>query len=194
MKVKDAITVITVSNLARSREWYSALFGKGPDLEPFPGNLEFKAGGAWVQISEGEVSPSSWSLQFEVEDLSQEHERLREAGVAATEIGTAPGIISWFDLKDPDGNSMRWFQVLTTDSKVTGKQQQSLRLGEEGRGDGCRNGNQSVEPADRVRGKLRSAARGSMTSCTWCIRIGRRSACYHAEPCSTPSHTSDSLS
>ena len=121
VRVKDAITVITVSSLARSRGWYSTLFGKGPDLEPFPGNVEFKLGGAWVQISEGKASPSSWSLQLEVEDISRERERLRKAGRAATEIGTAPGVISGFDLKDPDGNSMRWFQVLTTDSKVTGK-------------------------------------------------------------------------
>ncbi len=121
VKVKDAITVITVSNLAKSREWYSTLFGKGPDLEPFPGNVEFKVGGAWLQISEGRVSPSSWSLQLEVEDLPHERQRLREAGIASTEIETAPGVISWFDLKDRDGNSMRWFQVLTTDSKVTGK-------------------------------------------------------------------------
>lgn len=120
---KDAITVITVSNLAKSREWYSTAFGKGPDLEPFPGNVEFKLGGAWVQISEGKVSPSSWSLQLEVEDLPRERQRLRDADIAAAEIETAPGVISWFDLKDPDGNSMRWFQVLTADSKVTGKKE-----------------------------------------------------------------------
>ena len=92
-------------------------------MEPFPGNVEFKVGGAWVQISEGKVSPSSWSLQIEVEDLSREHQRLREAEIKATEIGSVIGVISWFDIKDPDGNSMRWFQVLTTDSKVTGKKQ-----------------------------------------------------------------------
>ena len=118
---KDAITVVPVSNLAKSRVWYSTVFGKQPDLEPFPGNVEFKDGGAWVQISEGKVSPSGWRLELEVEDLSRERQRLREAKIAATEIGTAPGVISWFDLKDPDGNAMRWFQVLTSDTKVTGK-------------------------------------------------------------------------
>ncbi len=39
---KDAIVEIQVSDLAKSREWYSRLFGKGPDLERFPGNVEFK--------------------------------------------------------------------------------------------------------------------------------------------------------
>jgi hypothetical protein len=41
--------------------------------------------------------------------------------VEATEIESSPGVIAWFDLSDPDGNKMRWFQVLTEDEKVTGK-------------------------------------------------------------------------
>jgi len=89
-------------------------------LEPFPGNVEFKLGGAWVQISGGKVQPSSWSLELEVRDLSRERERLRDSGIAATEIKTVPNVISYFDLSDPDGNHMRWFQVLTSDLKVTG--------------------------------------------------------------------------
>ncbi len=63
---------IAVSDLTKSRQWYAKLFGKkGPDLEPFAGNVEFKVGGAWVQIVNGEVQPSSsWSLQLEVIDIS----------------------------------------------------------------------------------------------------------------------------
>jgi predicted enzyme related to lactoylglutathione lyase len=118
--VKETIVVIAVSDSSRSQEWYSRLFGKAPDLEPFPGNVEFKLGGAWMQISKGKVEPSSWSLQLEVRDLSRERERLRVAGIAATEIKTVPSVISYFDLKDPDDNAMRWFQVLTSDTKVTG--------------------------------------------------------------------------
>jgi len=117
---RETITEIQVSNHAKSKEWYSRLFGKRPDLEPFPGNVEFKVGGAWVQIVEGKVKPSSWTILFEVRDLHRERERLRENNITATEIKTSPNIISWFDLTDPDGNAMRWFQVLTTDTKVTG--------------------------------------------------------------------------
>jgi predicted enzyme related to lactoylglutathione lyase len=118
--VREYITEITVSDLPKSKEWYSRLFGKGPDLEPFPGNVEYKIGGAWVQIVAGEVKPSSWTLTLEVRDITQERERLRESGIVATEVRTVPDVISYFDLKDPDGNAMRWFQVLTTDAKVTG--------------------------------------------------------------------------
>jgi predicted enzyme related to lactoylglutathione lyase len=118
--VSDSITVITVSDLPKSKEWYSRLFGKGPDLEPFPGNVEFKVGAAWVQVTKGKVLPSSWSLQLEVRDLSRERERLTESGIEATEIKTVPNVISFIDISDPDGNAMRWFQVLTSDPKVTG--------------------------------------------------------------------------
>ncbi|HYM39051.1 MAG TPA: hypothetical protein VEY12_02750 [Thermoplasmata archaeon] len=109
-----------MSNPSKSREWYSRPFGKGPDLEPFPGDVEFKIGGAWVQIVIGQVRPSSRNLLFEVRDLSRERERIREGGIAATEIETVPNVVRYFDVKGPDGNAMRSFQVLTSDVSVTG--------------------------------------------------------------------------
>jgi predicted enzyme related to lactoylglutathione lyase len=120
IEVREAITAIAVSDIAKSREWYSRLFGKVPDLEPFPGNVEYKVGGAWVQITGGTVKPSSWTLTLEVRDISRERERLRQSGIEAAEVKTVPKVISCFDLRDPDGNEMRWFQVLTSDPKVTG--------------------------------------------------------------------------
>lgn len=68
----------------------------------------------------GKVQASSWSLLLEVRDLSRERERLRESGIAASEVKTVPNVINYFDLSDPDGNAMRWYQVLTADPKVTG--------------------------------------------------------------------------
>jgi len=68
----------------------------------------------------GDVKPSSWMILLEVRDSHRERERLRENNITATEIKTNPNVISWFDLTDPDGNAMRLFQVLTTDTKVTG--------------------------------------------------------------------------
>ena len=121
IQVKDIITAIPVSDPERSKAWYTKLFGKAPDLEPFLGNIEFKLGSAWVQISKGTVKPSNWNLQIEVQDLAKEHRRLRDNGIATPNISTSPGVITWFDVNDPDGNRMRWFQVLTGDSNVTGK-------------------------------------------------------------------------
>ena len=119
IQAREIITEITVSDLPKSREWYSRLFGKGPGLEPFPGNVEFQVGGAWVQIVKGEVRHSSWTILFEVRDLVRERERLQNVGISVPEIETSSDVIGWFDLKDPDRNAMRWFQVLTSDPKVT---------------------------------------------------------------------------
>jgi len=88
--VRETIVVITVSDLAKSREWYSRLFGKAPDLEPFPGNVEFRVGRAWVQIMKGKVQASSWSLQLEVRDVSRERERLREVGFQPARLRQFP--------------------------------------------------------------------------------------------------------
>lgn len=89
-------------------------------MEPFPGNIEFKVGSTWLQIEKGEVKPSSWAFQVEVRDLLRERNRLRTARVEANEIKTVPNVISYFGIKDPDGNSILFFQVLTSDPKVTG--------------------------------------------------------------------------
>ena len=35
-------------------------------------------------------------------------------GVDVPEIETRPNVISWFDIEDPDGNEMRWYQVVTS--------------------------------------------------------------------------------
>jgi glyoxylase I family protein len=118
--VKETIVVIAVNDLSKSREWYVRLFGKEPDSEPFPGNVEFKIGGAWVQISTGNVRDSGWNLQLEVRNLTRERERLLEAGIEAGEIRTVPDVISYFDLRDPDGNSMKWFQTLGSYTEVSG--------------------------------------------------------------------------
>lgn len=120
MKVKDVIVRITVGDIAKAREWYTRVFGKRPDLEPFPGNVEFKIGGAWVQLAAGPEGHRGSTVMLGVDDLDMERERLAERGIAAAETQSLPGVIKWFDVADSDGNQMRWFQVLTSDPKVTG--------------------------------------------------------------------------
>ena len=117
---REMITEIQVSDLARSRDWYCRLFGKDVDLEPFEGNLEWRISGAWVQIVKGEPKASSWGLRIEVRDAHRERERLRKAGVDATEVKTIPGTIAFFSIRDPDDQDLLFFQVLTSDPKVTG--------------------------------------------------------------------------
>jgi len=46
------------------------------------------------------------------------------AGDAPTERAAGRTTISWFDIEDPDGNEMRWYRVLTSETQVTGEGQQ----------------------------------------------------------------------
>ncbi len=117
VKVKEFIVEIPVSDLSKSTEWYSKLFGRKPDLEPFPGNVEFKVGKAWVQISEGEVKQSNWLVNLEVLDLHREYDRIKESNIYTTEIKERGGVVSWFDAKDPDGNSIRFYKLITSESE-----------------------------------------------------------------------------
>jgi hypothetical protein len=49
---------------------------------------------------------------------------LREQGyVTEPSVGSFLGFILFISL-DPDGNEMRWYQVLTSDTQVTGERQQ----------------------------------------------------------------------
>ena len=43
-----------------------------------------------------------------------------KSDIPVPEIKTVPNLISWFDIRDPDRNAMRWFQALTTEKKVVG--------------------------------------------------------------------------
>ena len=127
ISVKDLIVEITSTDFPRSRKWYAKLFGKkGPDLKPFPGNvlfstnIVFKVGSSGSQISRGNVQLSSnWALQLNVTDLSREREGLRQSGIATSEIRIVPDEVSFFALKDPDGNHLEWFQVLTPSAMIT---------------------------------------------------------------------------
>ncbi len=70
---------------------------------------------------------SSWGLRIEVRDVVRERERLRKAGIEVKEVKTVPGTISFFGIRDPDNNDLLFFQVLTSDPKVTGRRAQKVQ-------------------------------------------------------------------
>ena len=57
---RDAIAEVAVSDISRSKDWCSRLFGKkGPDLEPFPGSVEIQGWRVLVPIVSEKIQPSS---------------------------------------------------------------------------------------------------------------------------------------
>jgi catechol 2,3-dioxygenase-like lactoylglutathione lyase family enzyme len=108
---------LAVRDLARSRAWYSDKLGWEPTLEP-PGTLVYElAPNAAFTLYESEFAGTAQNtvMNWNVEDVRAEVDRLRERGVAFEEydfgdVKTVDGIMgdptrgmnAWF--KDPDGN------------------------------------------------------------------------------------------
>lgn len=115
MKCIEVTVGVHVRSLADARRWYERLLGKGPELEPVPGIVEFNVCGAWLQLEEGPVVPGSSALRFGVPDLGTERTRLEGLGVRLGETVTVPRVIRFFDFADPDGNSLGCYELLKSE-------------------------------------------------------------------------------
>ena len=60
---------IIVSNLNRARRWYEQVLGRTPECEPVPGILEWKMGGAWLQLEEGNADPAGCTFRIGVKNF-----------------------------------------------------------------------------------------------------------------------------
>lgn len=108
-----SVTVgIPVSDIEAASAWYARVLGKPHDIEPVPGIREFEVAGTWVQLCEGRPADGNWTLRIGTADLSAERHRLQRLGIELGETSSVPGVISFFDFRDPDGNRLSCYQVL----------------------------------------------------------------------------------
>lgn len=94
----------TVSDLTAAEEWYTSLFGAGPDARPMPGLLEWHLGtGFGAQVWAEPERAGRSSLVLVSDDLGNAASRLTDAGIAhdGPEQATSSQILR---LVDPDGN------------------------------------------------------------------------------------------
>jgi predicted enzyme related to lactoylglutathione lyase len=101
---------IPVSDLEAASRWYGQVLGKPYDIEPVAGIREFEVAGTWIQLDQGPAAGGSWTLRIGVADLNAERQRLEESGVELSGTRTVPGVISFFDFHDPDGNQLSCYQ------------------------------------------------------------------------------------
>jgi len=114
MDITSATIGITVSQLALSQLWYQAVFElDAPDLAPVDGIVEYEVGGIWIQLNEEPDAPpaSGVVLRFGVSDVALEHTRLELLGVDVSPIVHVDGAVDFFDLADPDGNTLSLYTV-----------------------------------------------------------------------------------
>ncbi len=107
MSITHVLAVVPVSDIARSRQWYAALFGRAEDNNPMSTLVEWQVvPGGWVQVFTDEGRAGSGTVNFAVDDLEAHLAELRGRGLAPGEITVADKGIRLAALIDPDGNTV----------------------------------------------------------------------------------------
>lgn len=114
MKIKDiAFTVLPVSNLKVSREFYETVLGLTATSvfeKDGMGMVEYDVAGSTVAIGAGapffKPTREGGAVAFEVEDFAQAIARLKEAKVAFVMEGYETPVCHMAIFRDPDGNQL----------------------------------------------------------------------------------------
>ena len=105
---------LPVTDLPRARRWYEAVLEvEGPDVEPVEGVVEYQVGGTWLQLGESRERPGGSTLRLGVPDVHAERERLVGLGIGAGSVEVVEGVITFWDLQDPDGNRLSFYTLAT---------------------------------------------------------------------------------
>lgn len=120
----DHITSLThaveVASLGRAEQWYTALLGRGPDLIPTEGVLEWQLlGQAWLQVSEGAVGhPGTQMLHIGVEDISHTAAELAQQQIDVGEIERIDGAVAFCEFEAPSATTCPSTSALTGRSTI----------------------------------------------------------------------------
>jgi catechol 2,3-dioxygenase-like lactoylglutathione lyase family enzyme len=109
---------VQVGDLARAREFYTALLGSSPEFEPHQDFLEWRVipdGETWLQAVgvTALVRPLTNRVRFGVADLHAERGRLVELGIDVSRVTALPGVVAFVDFADPWGNALGFYQDLS---------------------------------------------------------------------------------
>lgn len=105
---------VPVSSISDAEAWYLNLLGTDVEvLRPFPGVVEFKvAPGVWFQIFEADdQQPSGVVVRFLVDDMDTTQRESAQAGVATGEAVEIPGVVTYSEFVDPDGNALGLYDL-----------------------------------------------------------------------------------
>lgn len=105
MSIAHVLGVIPVSDIARSTQWYTSLFGRAEDNNPMPSLVEWQVlPGAWVQVFHDDQRAGSTQLNLAVDDLDGHVAELRSRGLEPSDISDAAKGVRLSRMSDPDGN------------------------------------------------------------------------------------------
>lgn len=112
MKITSITVGLSVQDLERSARWYQELFDIKEAISPVDGVLEMEIGPVWLQLYEGKGIESDTALRFGVRDIERAHKRVKKLDIPAEDITEVPGVIRYFDLRDPDGHGLSFYEMI----------------------------------------------------------------------------------
>lgn len=114
MSITAALSTVAVKDLAEAREFYSNLFGRGPDMEPMPTLAQWDIeNGGGVQVVEQSEGSGSSMVTLLIPDFDGFLEELSEKRIQHGEV--IEGVISRVtQVSDPAGNIITFAEVPAT--------------------------------------------------------------------------------
>ncbi|MGR6917624.1 VOC family protein [[Actinomadura] parvosata] len=110
----DLHSVVCVSDLAASRKWYEAFFGRPAD-EVIGAELLWRVGqNAWLVLDDRDVRAArvgGTMITFGVDDLDEILARLAAHGIGHEPVETYGNGVRHVEILDPDGNSLSLAQA-----------------------------------------------------------------------------------
>ena len=113
MNIKSVAIGIPVNNLEKSAKQYKDIFEPEKELISTDFQMiEYRTGPIWIQLFEGKTEINDNVVNFEVENLEKEYNRLKEMTVISNEeIIYIPDVIKYLEFKDPDGNKLTFLEI-----------------------------------------------------------------------------------
>lgn len=111
---KEVTVGVPVASVLDAEAWYIQLLGADVEtIRPAPGVVEFKiAPTVWLQIFEpADEQSGKAAIRFMVEDITKSQAAHANAGINSGEAIEVPGIITYSEFADPDGNSLGLYQL-----------------------------------------------------------------------------------
>jgi hypothetical protein len=112
MDVDVLFACVSVSDLARSADWYSLVFGRNPDIVVHSEEVMWKiTESAWLYLLVAPHRAGRGSVTISVGDLRGALTEIGGRGIATGEIEAAGDAGLKSNLTDPDGNVLSVIEV-----------------------------------------------------------------------------------
>lgn len=105
---------IPVVDLTEGIAWYRRLLPNAEEIAPAPGVWEISiTPSVWLQVFEQKCSgPNPAVIRFECVCIEAGRELALELSKEVGEIETIPGVVRYFEFRDPFGNQFSYYELM----------------------------------------------------------------------------------